>query len=380
MQDRSLKNATLDIMSKLKIYACNGVGNADNRLTYWTDNTLSENNTQAVNNLLSMINFEYAKVVNLDLSEDETLDRLDNIDLYCVCMRYAQEYSNNREELHRAGQVIGELVESGVFECDLLSNDERDVHLDSLFDVVEQAMKSGKQTKGNVAFMEWWHENVEELNSIGLSKSQQTAVRKLMKKDGSVGDVDSADLNKYLNDAGEYFLYTYFTEEQLEALPYVFRRKANYQKNLYQYCRELYIKQNGTEQSMQNIIRAGIIDLMKCTPEKACENIYTAYVESNKQGVGALTEAAIASITVVLKLIVAIASLLSVVGGIITTICNAVVACHVADQSSVDDKYIKDQQPAPEDYNDLDLDSINNNKNYLAIGAAVLALLLLLKR
>lgn len=357
--------------NKLNIYACNGVGSAESEYTYWTAGTLSQSNSQAVNNLLAKINLEYAKIVNLELTDEEALKCLDNIDLYCVCMYYAREYGNNESELHHVGQVIGELVAAGTFESNLLTDEERGVHLGELFDVVDKAMES--PIKEDSVFMDWWRENVEDLNQVGLSKQQQDGITRSLIGD-VIGAVDygNADLNKYLNDAGEYFLYTYFTDAQLKKLPAVFARKARGQKQLYQYCQSLYKQMNGTTDSMDAIIESGIISTFGKTPKEVVQTLYDQYIKEGR--VGALSE--------VLAVISAIATVLGIVVALIEKIVSAISAAKVAESKSIDQEAMDMFAPAPDDYPDDWKKQISKggDNSVLVIGAAVIAALLLFKK
>lgn len=361
--------------NRLNIYACSGVGNAGSEYSYWTAGTVSQSNSQAVNNLLAKINLEYAKIVNLELSEEEALRCLDNIDLYSVCMYYAREYGDNGFELHHVGQVISELVAAGTFESNLLSDEERGAHLDELFDLTAKAMES--PVKEDLVFMGWWKENVEDLNQVGLSEQQQaTVTRSLMGDMIGATDYGNADLNKYLNDAGEYFLYMYFTDAQLRDLPKAFKRKADGQKRVYQYCKSLYIDMNGTESSMKEIIRSGIVSTLKAQPEELCKDIYEKVKRDGSVGEAA-TAVAMVGVLTVAEFISVLNMVLTFVGGIIAAICTAVAQVKVAETQAVDQSLIPTYTPSQEDYPDGWKKS--NGNNTLLIGAAIVALLLLLK-
>ena len=73
---------------KLKIYACSGIGDTgESRIfDYWTDNTQTVSNTQAVNTLLALINMRVAEVGSLSLTQDEQAECLNDIDLYAISL------------------------------------------------------------------------------------------------------------------------------------------------------------------------------------------------------------------------------------------------------------------------------------------------------
>lgn len=377
MQDNTVNEKTIKCMSnRLSIYACSGVGAADDTYSYWTGGTLSQSNSQAVNNLLAKINLEYAKITNLALSDEEACRALDNIDLYSVCMYYAREYAENSYELHHVGQVISELVASGTFESNLLTDEERGAHLDELYDIVDKAMEG--PFREDAVFMNWWRENVEDLNKVGLTKEQQVTVsRSLMGDVIGATDYGNADLNKYLNDAGEYFLYTYFTDAQLKSLPKAFQRKAAGQKRVYQYCRALYVDMNGTESSMKQIIRSGIVSTLKAQPEELCKDIFEKV--KNGEGVGNPAAAvAMVGVLTVSEFIQVLIAVLTVVGSIIAAICSAVAQVKVAEVQTVDKSLIPTYTPSQDDYPNGWKKGMKGD-NTLLIGAAIVALFLLLK-
>jgi hypothetical protein len=68
---------------KLKIYACSGIGDVqDKAVAYWTDNTRTIDNTQAVNTLLALINRNYIEVARLHgMSPVDKIANLNDIEL-----------------------------------------------------------------------------------------------------------------------------------------------------------------------------------------------------------------------------------------------------------------------------------------------------------
>lgn len=356
---------------KLKIYACSGIGNADVEYNYWLDNTNTACNTQAVNTLLSMINLNYSEVKNLNIPTSDVVSRLNKIDLLTVAMYYAQVYSNAPEDLHRAGQVIGCLLDKGTFDFDSLSNEERDRHLDELFEIVADVI-SDDTLKASQSFTEWWQRTVEDKNVVFLSKEQQDTIAKVLGKSGDgigkAGDEweNNKDLAEYLNKASEYFLYTYFTDEQLKRLPQVFRSKKRVQEQTYDYCKAMYVGVYGSEDSMRNVIRAGIIDYFKATPEQVCEKI-----AGEKEGVGLLlTVAEIVSIII---------ACISAVTTILASILSCVAQIKVAQYQSIDTQAAQAATPNQDDFSGLDF-SDGKKSSTMWLVAAVAALYLIFKK
>lgn len=365
---------------KLKIYTCSGIGTAGNRLfNYWLDNTETISNTQAVNSLLAQINLLYSDVTNLDLTEEETLKRLDQIDKLIVCLHFAESYSANSEELYRAGLVVGAMEKAGAFVSGSLDNAERDANLDRLIAEADEAMQH--EVEAEPSFMTWWQQNVIDLNQVGLSEEQQQIIRNTLRKQRISGYEENEDLAEYLNNAGEYFLYTYFTSDQLDRLPDVFTRKAKVQKKIYENCKALYVGVYGTESSMKAVIRGSIQQAFNKTPEQVCGDIYNTYDQDGRlKGIGEIAAATLATIKAVVEIITAIAA---VVTPIIIAICTCVQNVKIAEIQQVDTAAAAGATPGEEDYPPEykpKKKSAGVNSDIIMYGVAALALVLLLKK
>ena len=266
--------------NKLKIYACSGIGASDEKkkYNYWLDNTSTIHNTQAVNNLLSIINLNYSEIEYIaDLTDSDVINRLNTIDLMCVCLQAAQDYSSHYTKLGKAGKVISRMLNDGDFNSSSIDNDDRNARLDMLLNKLKTGMESEEQYSDNSEFEDWWHENVVKLNTIGLTDGEQERVREVLNDSisgiGSNDWQEDKDIAKYLNDSGSYFLYLYFTPEQLDNLPRVFTTKNKQQKYIYDYCKGIFTKLSGTEDGMKRVIRSGIIRDYGSDPETICDDI-----------------------------------------------------------------------------------------------------------
>lgn len=354
---------------KLRIYACSGIGAVKNEYDYWLDNTSTVSNTQAVNSLLAKINLAYTEAMYLQLTEEEIAERLDLIDQYSVCLYFAQKYQENSEELYAAGRAIGSMLKSGAFISNSLDNQERDANLDALIARAE-SMINGDALERNPEFVDWWQENIIAKNIVGLSQEQQQAVTDALESNSVNGYEENADLSKYLNNGGLYFLYTYFTKQQLAKLPYVFTRKAKVQNNVYNDCKRAFVGVYGTEAEMKSIIRAGIIKESGDTPENLCKGIYDNFVK--QEGVGIIWGA-----TAIVNLILGLATVLA---SIIGAICAAVAQVKVAEIEQVNVEAAQGACPNESDYpEDWGKDDKKSSMLWLGI-AAVAALFLIGKK
>lgn len=357
--------------NKLKIYACSGVDQNAGSFNYWTDGSNTLNNTQAENTLLAKINLCRAELRVKNLSEAQQLDLLNNLTLYCVCLYAVHRYGAYPDKLEHAGKAIGEMITNGCFENQSIDNAARQTELDELYAKFNSVMESNPVP--NDEFIEWWKQNILERNKIGYTESKREKIRKAVKAAvQGLGKVDErwkqdADLGEYLTKAGEYFLYLYFTDEQLNKLPVVFRRKAKQQLKTYNYCKDLFVDMYGSEAEMQDIIRTGITADFGAEPEKVCDDIVAG--RKNIGGIGIATEVLVAIVTAVFALVQAA----------IIAICSAVADIKQAEFAAVDKEAVERATPEGGDFSGMDsvIDTVKIQSwiPLLVIGAGVLFLL-----
>ena len=300
-------------MDRLKIYACSGVGSTQDQYNYWLDNTNAMQATQAVNSLLADINSCYIRATRLiGLTDEERIMELNKLDLLVVCLDAAEQFSAVPEKLSYAGRVIGQMDLNGMFDFDTMISTERDNHLDELLAYANAQYETMQPVMAkNPEFYKWWNANVVALNKNVFTEEQRIAVAKelrgsFVKKVSGDNWEDNADLRKYFYDAATYFMYTFFTEDQLNKLPEIFRTRRSYQLRVYNYCKALYVGIYGSEEKMRQIISDRIISEIQVTPEEMCKTIVES--EGKTKSVGLVTEVIIAIITMVTTIAVAIIS------------------------------------------------------------------------
>ena len=339
---------------RLKIYACSGIGDtqeAGSSFTYWTDNTNSLYNTQAVNLLLSYINLCLSDLENLNLSKSDQIKKLNLIDFYVVCLHAAQNYRTHYSILERAGGVISAMWESGMFEFESLNNEERDKNLDDLISLLSEKMESGDKYNMTDKFAKWWADEVVALNKVGLSASEAQAVESALEQGVSgIGKEldwrDNKELANYLTKGGTYFLYLYMTDKQVNMLPIKNRssiaKKKKEQLKTYNYCKSLFVGIYGTESAMKNIIRSGIQSELKDTPENVCEDIASGKKKIDGVGIAPVVLAAI------------ITGIFTVLVAVISAICTAVARSKSEQYAAINEAAVKASCPNESDYDGLD--------------------------
>ena len=345
--------------NKLKIYACSGIGAATetkdpiaNLVPYWTDNTNCLNNTQAINTLLARINSRWIEVVRLrGLTDEERLQKQDEIDFLCVSLDLVRTYTGNTEMLWRAGEVMEYMRDNGSFDFGSLNSAERDVNLDELIKKANELMSSYTIFGGfsDPDFEKWWKATV-------MDRDEAVAV-------AGIGISDdwknNEDLSEMLNKGSEYFLYTYFTDEQIAKAnttrKALIKAKRNKQRATYQYCKKLFVGIYGSESEMQSVIRSGIVNYFSVQPEDVCEDLATG----KREAVGQLeTEAIVAIITAVA----------TIVTGVIAAICSYAAQVNVSKYAAIDKQAVEMSVPDEEDWSGLSLGGGKNGGGLLTSG------------
>lgn len=380
----NIQKRKIFIMSnKLKIYACSGVGNAEHSNTpiaYWTDNTNTISNTQAINTLLARINLLNISMSRLQgVTPGQRIEYLNNIDMLCVCLDAAKRFKDDNEGLEYAGGVIYKMVMDGMFEFDNLNTNTRDTHLDELISYANEQYNDRTPIANiNPEFMQWWNETVVSRNKVGLNFGQQQNARRALKKSAEtikgIGASDAwksnEELAEMLTNSGTYFLYTYFTADQLKKLPRIFAERRINQLKTYNYCKSMFVGIFGSEEEMQDVIRAGIINEFGEEPESVCEDVVSG--KRQISGIGSLTVTAIVTI---------ITAVLSFLGALITSICDCVKETNIAKYGALDKEVIEEGVPNPEDFDGIKFEGVNkDNSKLLTIAVIGAGLLLLLKK
>ena len=356
--------------NKLKIYACSGIGDvtthSDKPLSYWSDGTNSISNTQAVNTLLAIINSRNIAVQRLrSITPEKKIEYLNDIDMLSIALYAAKRYKSDPEELHRAGMVISYMLQEGEFDYNSLAG--REDHLDTLYAKFEDIMGDNMDIQPTAAFMEWWKATVEDRNKTGFNFGVQQKIRKAMKKDGETGTYeDNKDLARYLNDGGTYFLYTYFTQAQLNQLPNYFSQKKRTQQRTYDYCKSLYVGLYGSEDDMREVIRLSIVNPFEEEPEKVCADIVAG--RRKVKGIGFCWEPIVAAI---------ITTVLSAIFGLIANAISAKAQSQSDRYAAIDIEAAQAASPNPEDFETANL--APSTSSVLPLAAAGVALYLLLK-
>lgn len=377
---------------KLKIYACSGIGNVEKTyVDYWLDGTNTIENTQAVNTLLVQINALRVEIMrSADLSDAERINLMNEIDWRCVALNAAKRFHENPERLLYAGKVISAMAQDGRFEYPDMDDKKREDNLEELYAIADQYYSDQPAIAwSDPNWQAWWDTYVMKRNRFGLNhEQQQQAVKSLRKSTEQIkgiGEVDdkwkeNEDLSEYMLNASSYFLYTYFTKEQLAKLPDIFRQKKEVQKRIYNYCKGCFVDIYGSEEEMRLIIESGIKDRFGQSPEWVCNKIATD--GKMPDGVGeVVTATTTAVVWTVGEIISLISAILTFLGTIIVAILSFVSDKYKDKYGTVDREAAAAGTPNPEDFEGLDFGGKTGSSNtWITMGIIGVALLLMLKK
>lgn len=308
----------------LKIYACSGFGVGDTpaMFNYWLDNTETVSNTAAVNSLLADINFIAAKLQYGELDHNDTLQCLNMIDLYTVCLYGAEQYSGN--DLIRYGRIVGEMAENGAFYNESTDNELRDANLDELVSLANTMFVDGEDPQVENDTTRWFFDYIVARDFVGLDEERRNAVRDVLNS-GAVSGTE-ADAASVLGDFGGYYLYLYMTPTQARKLGKVVYAKRKKQQEMYEYVQAAYSDMYGGRDAVDKIIYTGICKQYGHTPEKMVDEMIG---KRESKGVGELV-----------AIVTAISTIVSIIITILTTVLQLCGA-------SLQAKY---QQPADPDF------------------------------
>lgn len=378
---------------KLKIYACSGIGENASQIRYYVDgNTVS--NTQAVNSLLADLNACFVRATRLQgISREQKIDYLNDCDMLSVCIHAAKECADTQEHLQRAGEAIGFMCANGYFEYNESDNEKRADNLETLIARFNELYRDEQPLEPNPEFADWWNKKVMARNKVGLTFDRQMAIRKVIKNEtpkivkaakavkgisGGFADTweEDKDLSEYLTNAGSYFLYTFLTDAQLAKLPAVFKSKKRKQMEIYNACQENFVGVYGSKKELDEIIRTGIVAEFETEPEELAKQIASG---KSVKGVG-FVFLGLTGAEAVTALITLISTIASVLVAIVKAICDCVRQGNEAKYSKLNEEMVKTSVFDPEDYENINYDSLNSGNKWVVPAIIGAGLLLILKR
>ena len=338
---------------KLNIYACSGIGNngeINTDVTYNTFGTNTLDNTQAVNTIISYINYNQAVCNAITTSYEERVQLMNDNIVHRLCL---QAITERIAELPDLKAAISDMVEQGL--CSIDTDDQQ--AYDSKIEETIAYLRShvyDLHEKSNTIFNRWWDNNVADRDIVGIPDAERMAIRKAIRGTEKVsGDEwkENKDLSELLTKGSEFFLYLYFTDEQLKKLPKVFREKRAKQTEIYYDCKNKFVPVYGSEKDLQRIISAGIYQYFGASPKDVCEDIANG---KRVKGVGQLSPLIIVAI---------IEAIVSLVIAAMQLVIQAIAASKEAKYEQIREETLREACADSGDFSGFDLNG--NAKKYL---------------
>ncbi len=143
--------------------------------------------------------------VTIAESQDEVQECYNKMDMFFMCLKAIDRYALDADLLHKAGIVIGNMVEAGDFSQSYASIEDENKAVDARVEEMYRRTEDYHETHVNNNFMMWYKDNVELYNYYNNFDGTQTIDKPHLSglRGDETYDVNSAEVKK----SGPYFLY-----------------------------------------------------------------------------------------------------------------------------------------------------------------------------
>lgn len=143
--------------------------------------------------------------VTIAESQDEVQECYNKMDMFFMCLKAIDKYALDADLLHKAGVVIGNMVEAGDFSQSYASIEDENKAVDARVEEMYRRTEDYHETHVNDNFMMWYKDNVELYNYYNNFDGTQTIDKPHLSglRGDETYDVNSAEVKK----SGPYFLY-----------------------------------------------------------------------------------------------------------------------------------------------------------------------------
>lgn len=143
--------------------------------------------------------------VTIAESQDEVQECYNKMDMFYMCLKAIDKYALDADLLHKAGVVIGNMVEAGDFSQSYASIEDENKAVDARVEEMYRRTEDYHETHVNDNFMMWYKDNVELYNYYNNFDGTQTIDKPHLSglRGDETYDVNSAEVKK----SGPYFLY-----------------------------------------------------------------------------------------------------------------------------------------------------------------------------
>lgn len=363
----------------LEIYACSG----NSLYSYYEDNISYYDRKLNVNAVLRSIESKAIEIDALNLTDSEVIERLNDIDLYVLCLYAIHHYS---DELYRANAVLTNMLLTGVFNSTYISDYERDTNLNVLIDTFDGLMLSeDNYTQENTAFSEWFRITVIDCNYCPYTEElKQKSIEwfnthKVVSGVGSsVTDEIEQKPDEFLKNSPGYFTYTYISDDDIDKYPYLIRKKRKIQLEVKEYLRvNLVGGTYATTADFENAMRTAFIAEYCQTPEDFIKDYERVRYDLNAMPIGVVLEATALAVVICVSIIAGLVLILGVISAALDYVARIKTAKYTAPADSSDGAVSDEENDAINDYYKK---MLNNNKDkedssilpIIALGALLL--------
>ena len=216
-------------------------------------------------------------------TKEQLQEQYGRMDMFYLCLQAVKFYHADAALLRCAGVVIGNMVNEGCFSGDFESIEEENLFVDELVDELQDRTEAFSEVEGNDNFMNWYKDNVLDLNYYHNYDGSKTDTPRL---NGLGAAMSSDEYSKMAKDGGMYLLYLVTDTDGKDGKPEQISKKKLKQNKFLQ-----YMHNSGTNVTRQSILanaKSGIIAKSGTEPAKTLERFKEEARESQKKDVKGL--------------------------------------------------------------------------------------------
>ena len=312
---------------RLNIYECSGleIGTLSSigLYHYWTAGTVDYINTRAFNEQLAAVNELMSEYECFVMPDKEAALIADEIDLHIAILQAMMWNTENESEypLLLCGQVIDKMLHDGLFKYESVDSEERSRNLESLLQTMLDRIHGGDRSQVyDSEFLQYYSVHVIEENYNTLPEEAKRRLNDFFSTNREgIGDLledtmqldpkDFDNLSDYIKACGPGFLYLWI--DDIDKYSWRIRKRYKKEQEVFEYiynsCAGIY-----TKEAVRMMMRCGIIESTKATPEKSIQELKINGNPSKyyKGGVGELVTLILGIITSVLTIVITVLSII----------------------------------------------------------------------
>lgn len=187
-------------------------------------------------------------------TKEQLQEQYGRMDMFYLCLQAVKFYHADAALLRCAGVVIGNMVNEGCFSGDFESIEAENLFVDELVVELQDRTESFAEVAENDNFMNWYKDNVLDLNYYHNYDGSKTDTPRL---NGLGAAMSSDEYSKMAKEGGMYLLYLVTDTDGKDGKPEQISKKKLKQNKFLQ-----YMHSSGTNVTRQSILanaKSGII-------------------------------------------------------------------------------------------------------------------------